>query len=236
MSELKLNLGCGPVYMQGYVNIDGYPTEERGGSVSVADRHLMIEDLDYPQESVDHIICIHTLEHLTPKQVEKALINWYGCLKPRGTLIIEVPDAEAIMSRLLSARGHEDKDLYYYLLYGTQEFEAEHHRMGHTYERLERMLEPVGFVDCIDGKRSPRKIRDQKVVEMFWDRRWRAVLLQCSKPDPPKQPDVERLRRVLYFEYREQDLNSMVLRVQRQIRRYRTGARLRLRKFMGREQ
>lgn len=235
MGELKLNLGCGPVRMEGYVNIDGYPTEERGGTVAAADRYMMIEDLDYQESSVDQIICIHALEHLTQMQVEKALLCWFRCLRPGGALILEVPDAEAIMRRLLRARSPEDKDLYYYLLYGTQEFEAEHHKMGHTYERLKWMLEPVGFVDFTNGKRHPARIKDPQVVEMFWGRRWRCVLLQCMKPTHPVEPDIEGFRRVLYFNYAEQDLHTAAMRVRRSFLRLRDGLRVRLRRVFSRE-
>lgn len=227
MSELKLNLGCGTIHLDDYVNIDGYPTEERGGTVAAADRYLMIEELDYPPDSVDLIICIHALEHLTLLQVEKALLCWYRCLKPGGTLIIEVPDSEAIMRRLLRARTEARKDLYYYLLYGTQEFSAEHHMMGHTFSRLKRMMAPVGFAQFVDGKKKPRAIRDPKVYEMFRGRRWRAVLLQCSKPMSPPEPDVEQLRRVLYFDYQEQDLKRPGPWLRAQAIRARDWARLR---------
>lgn len=195
--------------MEGYVNIDGYPTESRGGSVAVADRYMMIEDLDYPDNSVDEIICIHTLEHLTQKQVEKAFLNWFRCLKPGGSLTIEVPNAEAIMRRLLWARSQTRKDLYYYLLYGTQEFEAEHHRMGHTYARLVRVLRAAGFTNFVNGKKNPVAIRDKKVYLMFRGRRWRAVLLQCEKPVSGPGPDPDLLRQLLYFKYHEQDLHRL---------------------------
>ncbi|HVF11948.1 MAG TPA: methyltransferase domain-containing protein [Actinomycetota bacterium] len=209
MTELKLNLGCGTIHMDGYVNIDGYPTEERGGTVSAADRYMMIEDLDYPPGSVDQIICIHTFEHLTQAQVEKALGCWFDCLKPGGTLIIEVPDAEAIMRRLLRAKSSEEKDLYYYLLYGTQEFSAEHHMMGHTYERLERVLRAAGFTGFVNGKQRPKAIADQRVYEMFRGRRWRCVLIQCHKPSDGGAPDPDEVWRALYFEYKEQDLKGV---------------------------
>lgn len=213
MGELKLNLGCGTIHMDGYVNIDGYPTEERGGTVSAADRYMMIEDLDYPPASVDQIICIHTFEHLTQAQVGKALSCWFECLKPGGTLIIEVPDAEAIMRRLLGAKSSEEKDLYYYLLYGTQEFSAEHHMMGHTYERLERLLRAAGFVDLVNCKKHPGSIADQKVYEMFRGRRWRCVLIQCAKPSDGRTPDSDALRRALYFDYKQQDLKGWAHKV-----------------------
>lgn len=228
-AQLRLNLGCGTIHMDGYVNIDGYDTEERGGTVSAADRYLMIEDLDYPTSSVDQIICIHAFEHLTQAQVEKALLSWFECLKPGGTLIIEVPDAEAIMRRLLASSSEEEKDLYYYLLYGTQEFAAEHHMMGHTFTRLKRLLSAVGFTDFVDGHQHPRKIADLKVYEMFRGRRWRCVLIQCRKPlDPKAQPNLENLRPLLYFDYHEQDLKGVGLWVDDQLVRVKRFIRRRL--------
>ncbi len=223
-TPLKLHLGCGSIYLEGYVNIDGYPTEVRGHTKSVADRHLMIEDLDYPANAVDEIYTSHTVEHLSGEQLLKAFPCWFNTLKPGGKLIIEVPDAEAIMHRLLQQTREEDRDLYYYLLFGTQEFEGEFHKTGWTYPRLRRALTYVGFTKFVDGAKDPTQIANRWAYEAFAGRRWRAVLLQCEKPDHPVTQRVEQLRAMLLFEYREQDLRSSLARtvarvVRRRIRR-----------------
>lgn len=210
---LRLHLGCGPVYLEGYVNIDGFPTQARGHTASVADRHLMIEELDYPPNSVDEIYTSHTVEHLSRAQILKAFPLWYDILRPGAKLIIEAPDVEAIARQLLRHRREEDKDLYHYLLFGTQEFEGEFHRTGWTFARLRRALVYLGFVNFVDGKHSPGKIVNRRALEMFSGRRWRCVLLQTEKPAHAVPQRLDLLRGMLQFDYHEQDLRPNRMRV-----------------------
>ena len=211
-TPLRLNLGCGPVHLEGYVNIDGFPTPLRGHTESAADRHLMVEQLDYPPNSVDEIYTSHTVEHLSRAQILKAFPLWLDILRPGAKLIVEVPDVEGIARQLLRHRREEDKDLYYYLLFGTQEFEGEFHKTGWTFARLKRALTHVGFVNFVDGKRSRAKIVNRRAYEMFSGRRWRCVLLQCEKPAHSVSQRLDLLRDMLQFDYHEQDLRPTWMR------------------------
>lgn len=207
--RLRVHLGCGEVYLDGFVNIDAHPTPagRRG-----PDRILRAEDLDYPENSVDEIYASHVLEHLSPAELLKALPRWQQALRPGGRLTIEVPDAEVIMRRLLAQRREQDKDLYYYLLFGTREGEGEFHKGGYTFARLARLLAAAGFADFVDGRRQPRRVTTRLAVRMFRPRRWRAVLLECRKPAGGPGPDLVRLRRLLFFSYEMQDLPLARLR------------------------
>ena len=55
---MKLNLGCGYDYREGYVNVDKYSEK--------ADQRIDLESLPWPWEdnSVEEVLLIHTLEHL----------------------------------------------------------------------------------------------------------------------------------------------------------------------------
>lgn len=208
---LRVHLGCGDVYLDGYVNIDAYPA----GTGRGPDRILRVEDLDYPEGSVDEIYTSHVVEHLSRAELLEALPRWHQALRPGGLLTVEVPDAEAIMRRLLAARREEDKDLFYYLLFGTQEREGEFHKGGYTFARLARLLEAAGFTDFVDGRRQPERIQARVAQRMHRPRRWRAVLLECRKPPGGGPgPDPAALRRLLFFAYDMQDLPLARLRRQ----------------------
>lgn len=208
MSEegLKLHLGCGTVLLPGYVNIDGYRTEHRGWTEVQPDRILRVEELDYPAGSVEEIYTAHTLEHLGATELKRALLCWHRVLRPRGRLIIEVPDAEAIMRRLLRQKSEEAKDLYYYLLHGTQEFEGEFHKGSFTYNRLVRLLSATGFEEFENAKRKRKAFAGTPYYKAFRGRAWRCVLLSCRKPLQADPPDEKRLDSILLFKYENQDL------------------------------
>ena len=204
--DVRLHLGCGTVYFPDYINIDAYDTPERGGTVVAPDRILRAEQLDYSDGSVDEIYTAHVFEHLSSAEVQEALLCWHRVLKPGGRLVIEVPDAEAIMRRLLAQRTEEAKDLYYYLLQGTQEFDGEFHKGSYTFARLKRLLESVGFERFVDGHCEPEAFAGTPSYRAFRGRRWRCVLLSCHKPVDARAPEPDRLRRLLFFKYENQDL------------------------------
>ena len=78
---LRLNLGCGPCYKKGYVNVDFY--------VKKADMHFDLNKYPYPfkNSSVDEIYMRSVLEHLD--NISKFMAEAYRILKKNGRLIIE---------------------------------------------------------------------------------------------------------------------------------------------------
>lgn len=94
---LMLNLGCGDRYASGWRNLDFVPT---GSDVQ---RHNLLEELSFADNSVDVIYSSHVLEHFTPIQAGIFLNQCYRKLKPGGILRIVVPDLENICREYLKA-------------------------------------------------------------------------------------------------------------------------------------
>ncbi len=88
---LKLHLGCGEEYLDGYVNID-YPASEHSVMRVKADRYADIRTLTYPDNSVDEIRMHHMFEHFERGEALQLLLRWRRWLKPGGILLIETPD------------------------------------------------------------------------------------------------------------------------------------------------
>jgi SAM-dependent methyltransferase len=206
---VRLHLGCGALYLDGYVNVDAYPPPD---APRPPDRLQRAEAIDDAPGSVDAIYASHVVEHLSRAEVLAAFTRWFDALRPGGVLTIEVPDAEAIMRRLLRQRDDARKDLYYYLLFGTQAADGEYHKGGWTFARLARSLGAVGFIDFVNGARAGRAIENRLALRMYRPRRWRAVLLECRKPMTGGRPNVDALRRTLFFDYQMQDLPAARLR------------------------
>lgn len=88
---LKLHLGCGEKYLEGYVNID-FPPSEHSVLTPKVDEYHDIRTLQYPENSVDEIRSHHLFEHFSRTDALKLLFRWRKWLKPEGTLVIETPD------------------------------------------------------------------------------------------------------------------------------------------------
>ena len=85
---VRLNLGCGGVYFEGYINVD-HPHS--------ADRHDLSMDLnhpkwDFPSNYADEIIINSALEHL--HEPDRKMFEIHRILKPGGVCIGEVPYAK----------------------------------------------------------------------------------------------------------------------------------------------
>ena len=84
---LKLNLGCGEQYREGYVNCDVLPQVK-------ADRYFDLDCFPYPLESdsADEILMDNVLEHL--EDIPRVMAELHRVLKPGGRLKLIVPYAK----------------------------------------------------------------------------------------------------------------------------------------------
>src|SRR5262249_4964457 len=89
-TDLILNVGCGPVTAEGWVNIDINPPPR-------AFYYDALDPLPIASETVRHIHCEHFLEHLCFDDARAFLHECYRVLEPFGSLRIIVPDVEKYM-------------------------------------------------------------------------------------------------------------------------------------------
>lgn len=86
---LRLNIGCGNDYREGYVNVDRSDAAKCDLIVNLEEGKLPYED-----ESVDYILCNHVLEHIN--NLIPLMNEFHRIIKPDGILHIEVPRAGSI--------------------------------------------------------------------------------------------------------------------------------------------
>lgn len=126
---MKLNLGCGPVAPDGWVNIDGSwgayarripfgaalarmfrgPASGRqpgladapGGDIAV---HDLRKPLPYGNDSVSAIYASHVLEHLYLAQADRLLRECNRVLVRGGVLRVVVPDLENIVAKYIEEK------------------------------------------------------------------------------------------------------------------------------------
>jgi predicted SAM-dependent methyltransferase len=150
--NLKLHVGCGSNYKQGWVNIDLFnPT---------ADVALDLrEAFPFPDASVSFIYSEHVLEHFEyPRDVRHILQECFRVLAPGGVFSIGVPDHGVVATayatrdtsffqerRLRSYLREGDTTLMHHINYNFRQDGL--HKYSYDEETLRQILERVGFVE-----------------------------------------------------------------------------------------
>ena len=99
---VKLHIGSGEKYLEGYVNID-YPQSEHSVITVKADVYHDIRTLSYEDNSVNEIRSHHLFEHFSRAEALALLLKWRRWLKPGGLLVIETPDFYSCAMQYISA-------------------------------------------------------------------------------------------------------------------------------------
>src|SRR5574343_1254672 len=143
---MRRHLGCGTVYLKGYVNIDGAPdhiaeecppellaqnsTEfERyykqdfgtlPGHVVADLKHDLMEPLPFPAGFVDEVVMYQVLEHMPAYEAGKLVAEISRVLRTGGIFVVSVPDVRATAELLVGAKTDEEEDWAIRLIHGTQ--------------------------------------------------------------------------------------------------------------------
>ena len=150
----KLQIGCGPYPLEGWMNTD-LTTNYRTGNPIFMDAG---KPFPIPDASFDYVYSEHLFEHLTHPQATNMLKECYRIMKPGGIIRIATPNLQF----LVDMYAHPEKSANKAYL----EFDAErsglpfspaytisrfHTSWGHQIiydpETLSRFLESVGFND-----------------------------------------------------------------------------------------
>jgi len=195
--ERKLHVGCGSIYLEGYINIDidgfhpyerpdlleanrtsvknyyGRKEKQAEDSCEVPPSQETVVDClgdmrELPYSDVDKIICIQSLEHLTKSDANKAMLGWWNALKVGGIVIISVPDPVAT-AELIRSEQPGVRDFAVRHLMGSDRNVYALHHWAYTEENLRQLLVGYGFVD----------IERLKNIHFY-----PAIVLKARKSDP----------------------------------------------------
>ena len=184
---MKLNLGCGKKYKEGFINIDAFDS-------TVADKIMSVLDLEFHSDAVDEIEACQLIEHLGYINSIYALAEWFRVLKPGGTLLIETPDIETSFREYIKGSLDTRKDLLSWI-YGV-ESQGMQHMLCFPEVLIINLLEKSGFTDIETSfltieKNNPilrihcKKSKDYKIYQIISDfrRKLRADNLADNKND-----------------------------------------------------
>ncbi|MCA0430320.1 MAG: hypothetical protein LCH32_07440 [Bacteroidetes bacterium] len=142
---MKLHLGCGQKYMEGYVNID-YPSSEHTiQQTSVADEYHNLYELKYKPQTINEIRLHHVFEHFERMSACAFMASWNSWLIMGGILRIEVPDFETTFKKNFSMFGTKHEGVGLRHIFGSQEAAWAVHYEGYSKKRLEKIFTAFGF-------------------------------------------------------------------------------------------
>lgn len=143
--SVHLHLGCGPKYIEGFINIDANPFAKIDLWMDVRN------GLPFPANSADSIYATHMLEHLYDKDLRTLLKECFRILKPGAGIRLIVPSLGSAIAayHLKRMDWFEDKFPRHYDSLGGRFsnfiFCDGQHRTAFDFDYMEEMLRSAGF-------------------------------------------------------------------------------------------
>lgn len=164
----KLNCGCGPCYMDGWVNLDISREHKTDVCGDVCQIH-------FDENIFDAIYGCHFYEHLSyPNDALECLIRFYKWLKPAGILRLSVPDLTTAVKAFYNGSdmkfiyGEEFKG-YYHKDTPCERFnffmKEWDHKIIYDFNLLSGLFEDAGFRNV-----QERGANDSDIPEFSHDR------------------------------------------------------------------
>ena len=142
LSLKKLELGCGQRPTPGYIHNDLNAFE----GVDVVGNPW---EIDLPDQSLEEVIALGNIEHLTYSQVDAAFSNIYRMLKPGGLFLFDVPDipvwCQYVVDHFAGKETPFTIDHVFATLYGWQRWPGDEHKSGWYASNLDEAIKKAGF-------------------------------------------------------------------------------------------
>lgn len=155
---LRVNLGCGHVPLEGYVNVDA---RDLPGIDVVAD----VAALPFDPGSIAAIHAAHLLEHFPQEALRRRLLPyWKSLLAPGGSLCAIVPDGAAMIAE--AATGAYPFEDFREVLFGAQDYAQDFHYNLFTPDSLHALLADAGFrqIEVVDRARRNGRCFEFEIV------------------------------------------------------------------------
>jgi predicted SAM-dependent methyltransferase len=138
----KLEIGCGQRPTPGYIHNDINAFE----GVDIVGNPW---EISLPDASLDEIIALAIIEHLTFEQVHKTFANCKRMLRPGGVFLFDVPDIPVWCGYVTDYfKGKQIPCTIEHAmstLYGWQRWPGDEHKSGWYRETLDAAVEKAGF-------------------------------------------------------------------------------------------
>ncbi|MGH2613354.1 MAG: class I SAM-dependent methyltransferase [Rhabdochlamydiaceae bacterium] len=151
---LKLHLGCGDYWFEGYINID---INVYGGTDMLWD---IRKGLPFQNEVVEIIEAYEVVEHFNKYEIDEILKDWYRVLIPGGIVKIGLPDMDGLIALYATDKANAIQQIY-----GIEDHP--HHKQGYTVETLTKLFEDHRFQvkSCDQGVMENRPNEPKLLLE-----------------------------------------------------------------------
>jgi predicted SAM-dependent methyltransferase len=170
---MKLHLGCGRNYLEGYVNID-LPSDDQTVMQAKADIYKDIRELEYPENSIDEVRNHHLFEHFSRPEALKMLLRWRKWLKVGGSIFLETPDFETGAALFVKADIATKFKIARHMFGSHEETVWSFHKDWWGEEKFNFVLSRLGFENIICEKATVQVGKEfvpdrfaQKISEYF---------------------------------------------------------------------
>ncbi len=168
--EIKLNLGCGNDYKEGWINIDS----DQNSRADIKTDFLQIHKL-FKQNSIAYVEMIHSFGYLNLWQARKLLRVIFGLLAPSGQLCLEMPNLRKAIEKINSSNG-----VFSEYLEGVRPF----HAFGLDHMEKEEDYYPYAFSwspEHLCEELKQAGFSDIKVLPPKTHSDWRDMRIEASK-------------------------------------------------------
>ena len=138
---MKLHLGSGSRYLEGFLHIDIADYEHIDINSSVDKLNTIDND------TIDEIYASHVLEYFDRNEVESVLKEWKRVLKKDAVLRIAVPNFEALIKVYRETEEIEKILGPLYGKWGLNDSSFIYHKTVYDENSLTALLERIGFFD-----------------------------------------------------------------------------------------
>ena len=167
----KLHIGCGDIYLDGWVNID---LESETADI----RHDLRTHLPFEDNSVDFIYSEHFIEHLSFEEGLQCMQDFYRVLKKGGVIRIATPNLRYLLFKYFFFWKNQDwikTYKYEWLETPAQMINLCFREWGHQHlydkQELLRLFHRAGFLDCTKQRRKKSNFSELKNLETRKDSR-----------------------------------------------------------------
>lgn len=138
-NDVRVNVGCGHIPVEGYLNVD---KRELPGIDVVADA----TDMPFSQNSLSELFSSHVIEHFPQEEFARVVLPyWVGLLRPDGVLRAILPDWEAMITTY--AQGSYAFEDLREVTFGAQDYDGDFHFNMFSQASLRQVLEAAGLKD-----------------------------------------------------------------------------------------
>lgn len=150
--DIKLNIGCGTDYKEGWINVDNNSDENIEDGKLDLDWDLR-NPLPFADNSIDYVFNEHFFEHLSVEEAQPVMQDLMRVLKPGGVMRIAMPDLEWVVDNYINQPVETDPVIKKYNLEGVKtkaewinmSFRWWGHKWLYDWEELQRRLSESGF-------------------------------------------------------------------------------------------